>query len=356
MDAAGSDLLRAAKSGDAEAVQRWLALGVPADEPHAYGLIHGTTALGVAAISGHAHIVRLLLAAGAQPTLPNPARRLPIHWAAAGGSCDALELLLLAAPQTAAATDYLGWTPLLQLCKASDNPGAVRLLLAAAPQASTMAASDGSLPIHAAAATSRDGAALRLLLAAAPHLATAARRNGDTPLHCAAAYHNAAAAKLLLAVAPQAASVRNALGDTPLRYTVTLDTATWSPPLGDVHTEIAHALMDAMPPAEFLRAVPASFEGSRPALQLYQRIASRHRLSAAHWQLVPSPCPGLGTVLPAVLARSQAEAALLVARLPAADRARLRTFALCLNRLQRQLGVALPGAVAGRILALFDSA
>ena len=68
-----------------------------------------------------------------------------------------------------------------------------------------------------------------------------------------------------------------------------------------------------------------------------------------------APCPGIGAVLPAALQRSAAEAALLVTRLPPADAARLRTFALALNRSQRRLGVFLPAELAGRILSLFDA-
>ena len=77
-------------------------------------------------------------------------------------------------------------------------------------------------------------------------------------------------------------------------------------------------------------------------------------LTAAQWEQVPTPCPSLGTALPAALQRSQAEAAALVARLPAGGSARLRTFALALRRSQRRLNVYLPAELADRILCLFD--
>ena len=46
--------------------------------------------------------------------------------------------------------------------------------------------------------------------------------------------------------------------------------------------------------------------------------------------------------LPVVLRRSEAEAALLVSRLPPGERQRLRTTALCLARAQRVHGLQLP--------------
>ena len=70
---------------------------------------------------------------------------------------------------------------------------------------------------------------------------------------------------------------------------------------------------------------------------------------------MPAPCPGLGRALPAVLQRSDAEAARLAAHLPAADRQRLRAFALALHRRQQRLRVYLPSAIMHRILSLFDA-
>ena len=66
---------------------------------------------------------------------------------------------------------------------------------------------------------------------------------------------------------------------------------------------------------------------------------------------MPQPCPGLGAALPAVLARSDAEAALLVAHLPAADCERLRTALLCLHRAERAHGLELPPAILHSLLA-----
>lgn len=76
-------------------------------------------------------------------------------------------------------------------------------------------------------------------------------------------------------------------------------------------------------------------------LPLYAPWAARQPLSPAQWARVPAPCPGLGAALP-VLTRSEAEAVLLVARLPCADRERLHTAALCIKRVERRRRVSLP--------------
>ena len=59
---------------------------------------------------------------------------------------------------------------------------------------------------------------------------------------------------------------------------------------------------------------------------------------------MPAPCPGLGASLPAVLERSEAEAALLVDHLTDNNRQRLCTAALCLRRTERVHGLELPPA------------
>ena len=91
-------------------------------------------------------------------------------------------------------------------------------------------------------------------------------------------------------------------------------------------------------------------------------IASRLPLTEAQWELIPSPRHGLGRILPAALASSVAQARQLVRHLPPPDAQRLRTFALCLARLQRGSGQSpelwpqyLPAAAVQRILSFFDA-
>ena len=95
-------------------------------------------------------------------------------------------------------------------------------------------------------------------------------------------------------------------------------------------------------------------------------IARRAPLTAAQWAsvwaLLPAPgdpCPGLGRALPAALACSADQATQVVRRLPPADSQRLRTFALCVTRVQQDhhslWPLYLPPAVAERILSMCDA-
>ena len=113
--------------------------------------------------------------------------------------------------------------------------------------------------------------------------------------------------------------------------------------------------MKATPSADCL-AITTNPPLRHVCLPLFPHIVACHALTQAEWQLLPSPCPGLADVLPAIYCRSAAEAALLVAHLPPTDQHRLRTAALCLARIQNQLHMHLPGPLVGRILSLFGAA
>lgn len=66
---------------------------------------------------------------------------------------------------------------------------------------------------------------------------------------------------------------------------------------------------------------------------------------------MPFACPSLGRALPAALAAGQGRQ--LVHRLPRSDLLRLRTFALCLGRVQaRRLDCTLPPALVQHMLCL----
>jgi hypothetical protein len=84
-------------------------------------------------------------------------------------------------------------------------------------------------------------------------------------------------------------------------------------------------------------------------------VVARLPLSAAEWALLPRHCPGLVRALPSALAHSASQASSLVRHLPAADVARLRTFALCLARVQRRWDIQLPVAIINLLLSHFDA-
>ncbi len=72
------------------------------------------------------------------------------------------------------------------------------------------------------------------------------------------------------------------------------------------------------------------------ARSLYPALVARCPLTPEQWAQVPVACPCLGTALPAVLRRSEAEAALLVRHLPSREQQCLRTLALSLGAAQRR--------------------
>lgn len=123
--------------------------------------------------------------------------------------------------------------------------------------------------------------------------------------------------------------------------------------IGMQNDEAARCLLGAGPTVAVLAAIAA---GGVTARHLYADfIIARCPLVSAEWRMVPQLCPGLGRALPAAFAHSGQQAQQVVQRLPAEDGQRLRTLGLCLARLQRLLGLPLPGEVCGRMLALFDA-
>ena len=189
-------------------------------------------------------------------------------------------------------------------------------------------------------------ALVKALLAAGAD-ATAVDERGRTALHYTTlswAQDQACVVKALLDAAPEAALMADAGGRVPLHCA-----------LADGRYTTARCLLEhgALPPAADVLSALQRRRERDPAMppSLYATLAARLALTPAQWQRMPSPCPGLEVALPAVLARSQAEAGLLVRRLPASDCERLRTAALCLRRAERVHGVCLPTDVCARIIA-----
>lgn len=235
------------------------------------------------------------------------------------------------------------------------------LLLEAAP-ASAAGAGGGRLLCDAANVCDPDRAAAmaRLLLDHVPDAATAQLDNGYTALHQACLAGNAEAAGLIARAAPATAQARtNCPGkDLPLGLALcqaakALDGAARVRPM-EHYIDCVRAVAPLTPPN---LALPDLVHWAKsPLYTAFRSLLSDYiahwPLSAKHWAQVPAPCPGLAHALPAVLARSDAEAALLVSHLPDPDRARLRMAALCLHRSQRCLQVQLPPVLVRHILSL----
>ena len=257
--------------------------------------------------------------------------------------------LLAAAPDPAAlvaGADEHGRNALHQAFGESrPNLELVRLLVVACPAAAAADNVYGYTPFHSAAIYGHVDAA-RLLLKAMPAAALVTSTGiwkGHLPLHAAARKGHATMVQLLLEAAPSSAAAEDEHGWTPLGVCCT---GQWSS-----HRYSTARLLIAAPgqqPARLLKSLQRTETASRP---LYADIASRYPLSPADWKLVPSPCPGLTAALPAVLARSAAEAMLLVQHLPEVERHRVRSAALCLHRAQAVAGLSLPQPLTWRILA-----
>ena len=375
----------AASLGSAEAVRMLLeaapAAALTADEK-------GRLPLHIAAYSRGTEVVHMLLeAAPAAALTADQMGRLPLHEAALNNeSTGAVRLLLEAAPAAALRATARGSFP-LHVAAWSGRPEVVRLLLEAAPGAALRADAQGRLPLHAAA-SSDSAEAVRLLLEAAPAAALTADGEGRLPLQVAGINGRAEAVRLLLEAAPagaltiimrgepllhttgwrtdavrllleaaaaevtteaQAGSLLNTVLRLHRLLRITLRLATRSAALSGPALRTARRLLAATPP-EF--ALSALEESGQVALPLFANLAASTALSPAQWRRVPPCSPGLGAALPAVLARSEAEAALLVGRLPAETRQRLRIGALCLGRAQREHQIELPAALVGQVLAL----
>ena len=316
--------------------------------------LQGRTALHIAAAEGHSHCAAVLLQAGASPAQMDGRGYLPLHLAAATGRLAVACLLLEAAPQAAGLQTGNDWpgTP-LHMAVVKGQLDMVRLFLELAPHAALIPSSSQLMPISYAA-HNRDpdcsAAMVQLLLNTAPTSVTSddIAAGASFPLVMAAMRGNAAAAHLLVRAEPNTAwiALQTALEHAPAAAAGTAP--------GDVqaYLDTARALLPAVQPAE---ALPLLAAGGDLTLPLFPDLAAHWPLTAAEWQQVPSPCHGLGRALPAVLQRSNEEAALLVAHPQPADSTRLQTFALALHRSQRLLDIHLPNELVHHLLSLFDA-
>ena len=126
-----------------------------------------------AAKQGHAEALRALLVPAPGAALARSSgyrhRRYQQNWsvmdsAAEGGSLEAVQVLLEAAPEIAAAVINHGLTPLHVAAERGHAP-VVAALLQAAPEAALVADEDGELPLHHGAGHVE---VVQLLLTAAP--------------------------------------------------------------------------------------------------------------------------------------------------------------------------------------------
>lgn len=158
--------------------------------------------------------------------------------------------------------------------------------------------------------------------------------------------------RLLFEAALQAALMRDSSGHTPVTLTVCnlrLEPTSYSGKMAVARYMLKGAAIEGQHTSRLLAALRQAHNW---ALPLYPVLVARRPLTVAQWAAVPPPCLGLGAALPAVLQRSEAEAAQLVRHLPTADQRRLRTLALCLGAAAwRGLVPPLPTPIVHQLLA-----
>lgn len=187
--------------------------------------------------------------------------------------------------------------------------------------------------------------AVQLLLLLHPTVASQPDGFGWFAAHSAAAGGSVPILRLLLGVAPDTIRAQeHADGDTPFEKALTRQ-----------HSEAARYLLQDGPGDGAHSSLLWCWQHHRKPeflLPLFVELAIHHPLSAAQWEQLPAPCPGLSGALPAALQRSHAQARLLVQHLPPTELAVLHTALLCLARQQRTCGVALPPPLIERVLCM----
>ncbi len=307
---------------------------------------YGQHALHAAAMAGSVPCIEILLAAAPQlATAVDGQGWTAALVAAKYGHPAALEVLLRHAPETASAVSQHG-TTCMNAAAEYGHVAVVQQLLALAPHTAQVADDRGFLPAHAAAEQGHSEV-LRLLLDAAPACALARNASGWLPAYVAALHGKEPALTMLLAAAPAAANIRTYHGHLPIDV-ATRNTADPAKQPATVHVLLPYGDAHAV-----LRALKNG--GPRLAPLLADFVLARLPLSPTIWGLLPAPCPGLGRALPAALEHSIEQAVSLVRHLPAADRLRLHTAALCLARAQRRLRTHLPQPVLWKVLSMFDA-
>ena len=174
-------LMLAASSGDAEVVHLLLAAGAAADSVDSSA--QRLTPLWMAVIGGHVEVVRQLLAAGASVDKPRrDCQMTPLMFVACNGN-EGIVQQLLAAGASVNATDSKSGTALF-VAALNGRCGVVRRLLAAGAAVDT-ADVDGFTPLMTAASAAHADVVLLLTEAgAAPNARL--KDSGSTALHLAA--------------------------------------------------------------------------------------------------------------------------------------------------------------------------
>jgi len=168
------------------------------------------TPVHIAAQNGHAKVLKMLLAAGANKDVACNDGFTPVHFAAQNGHAEVLKMLLAAgANKDVACND--GFTP-VHFAAQNSHAEVMKMLLAAGAN-KDVACNDGFTPVHFAAQNGH-AEVMKMLLAAGANKDVACN-DGFTPVHFAAQNGHAEVLKMLLAAGANEQAVNDS-GWTPL--------------------------------------------------------------------------------------------------------------------------------------------
>ncbi|KAI7843837.1 hypothetical protein COHA_002735 [Chlorella ohadii] len=358
-------IYEATSRGQLEVVQYLLQ---QAPELAAAADVFGRVPLHYASRGGHLTLVDLLLAHAPETAhAVTGDGELPLHYACAGGNGLVVSRLLEAAPASIAAVTERGRN-VLHVAASHGHAGLVAQLLELTTPATAQAFdSNHKTPLQLAVRAGRSDsptrqaastAAVQHLLAAAPAAACVPDNEGYLPLHAAATFAHAGTVRLLLAAAPDTMMARNAGGCIPLKLVAS-----------HPNSQAASLLVAACPASTCLSvlikkphlaaACTAAFVAAHLPLTDEQweqlRLAYLNGFRLLSYGPDHTPWESPAQALPAALEHSPAQARQLVRLLSDTEQERLRTFGLCLARLQRHSGIFLPGPLVGKLMALFDA-
>ena len=209
------ELHRAAAAGDVESVKRLI--DENPDGINSKDSPGGLTPLHEAARAGHADVAQVLIAAGADPNIPNRYGKTPLYWATGGRTVEFVNLLIQAGSDVNA-VDRFGSIPLREAATCSDDVTTAKALINAGANVNPQPSRPptllpGGTPLSIAASKNN----IKMVKLLASHGADVNGRNdaGNPPVQVAAFAGLPELIKLLIE-AGSPVNVQDQVGDTPL--------------------------------------------------------------------------------------------------------------------------------------------
>jgi len=198
-DTAENRLLhRAARFGHAEVIKVLVAKGADVAMTNKFGM----TALHHGAVHGGADVLQSLLDGGADPNQPDDAGRLPLHWTATKGHVEGAKVLLAGGAKPTGG-DKEGFTPLHRCCQEEPKP----------------ASDEEAEDIYKEKLDNAKAAIAEILISKGAKIGARDLKGQQTPLHLSSMNGLVAVTGALLSAGADV-NVTNKIEQTPLIYAV----------------------------------------------------------------------------------------------------------------------------------------